>query len=210
MRVNFKWIVPIGLLLGLAEYFWGRRPSSGDAPPAAERVPGVVTAYARENAGAPGVATTFPTTASWQTKVSNTLDPALSTSDQAKSLLALFPTLPPAGQFEAAHHISNLLPDDSYATWAGYLTNSAVSAEAQRVIYADLLHRPNSLKLPLLVALARTPSSPNSTSAAQLLRATLREDYGSDWNAWQLGIQAWLKENPDSGRPGLSGMTVGN
>jgi len=210
MRLNFKWIVPIGLLLGVAEFWWHRQPSKDDAPAEVDAPPSVVTAYARENAVVTSGATAFSAGTNCQTKVGGALSPGVSTSDQAKNLLALFPTLPPAGQFEAAHHISNLLPDDSYATWAGYLTNSAVSSEAQRVIYTDLLHRPNSLKLPLLLALARTPSSPNSGSAAQLLRATLREDHGSDWNAWQSGIQVWLKENPDNGRPGLSGMTVGN
>jgi hypothetical protein len=210
MRLNIKWLVAIGLLLGVAEFWWEHHSAQEEASIETDVAPGVVTAFARENAGPPGVATASATVTNWQTKVGEALSPGVSTTDQAKNLLTLFPTLPPAGQFETAHHISNLLPDDAYAAWAGYLTNTAASAEAQRVIYADLLHRPNSIKLPLLLALARNPSTANSAGAAQLLRATFREDFGSDWNAWQSRIQAWLKENPDNGRPGFSGMTVGN
>jgi hypothetical protein len=78
------------------------------------------------------------------------------------------------------------------------------------VIYADLMQRPNSIKLPMLLQLARSPSSPKAADAAQVLRATLREDHGSDWSTWRARIQAWLKANPDPARPGISGMTVGN
>jgi hypothetical protein len=213
MRLNFKWIVAIGLLLGIANVWWEHSASKAD-PRGEEDLleTGTVKVRARET-----VTTTSAKTATnvvpnqgWQTGVSDTLLSGTPTAERAKSLLAQFPNLPPAGQFEVAHHISNLLPDDSYGSWSGYLTNSSITPEVRNVIYADLLHRPNSIKLPLLVQLARSPSSAKATDAAQLLRATLREDHGSDWNVWQLRVQAWLKANPDPARPGSSGMTVGN
>ncbi|MFO1515061.1 MAG: hypothetical protein U1F83_19500 [Verrucomicrobiota bacterium] len=213
MRFNFKWIVALGLLLGLADAWWEHSSSKQDRSSADETLTTEpVKARARETttASTTSAATTAKPVANWQPGVSDVFGSGASTSEQAKSLLAQFPNLPPAGQFETAHHISNLLPDEAYGTWAGYLTNSAISPEARKVIYADLLHRPNSIKLPMLLQLARSPSAPNSTEAAQLLRATLREDHGSDWSTWSLRIQAWLKANPDPARPGSSGMTVGN
>lgn len=213
MRLNFKWIVAIGLALGLADAWWehsvSKRDRLGDdAAPDAE----TVKVRARETAKPVAAAVTPAATpvANWRTGVSDVFGSGMSPTEQAKSLLAQFPNLPPAGQFETAHHISNLLPDEAYGTWAGYLTNSAISSEARKVIYADLLHRPNSIKLPMLLQLARSPAAPDSASAAQLLRATLREDHGSDWSTWSLRIQVWLKANPDPARPGSSGMTVGN
>jgi hypothetical protein len=210
VRLNFKWIVAIGLLLGMVEFFWHRPASKEVALATSGDEPGVLTVRARESVNAPGVTTSAPPPATWQNKVEAALDPHVTTSDQAKNLLALFPSLPPAGQFEAAHHISNLLPDDSYAAWAGYLTNPATVPAVQQVIYSDLLRRPNSVKLPLLLAVARTPTTANSAAAARLLRATLGADYGADWNAWQAGIESWLKQNPDNRNPGFPGMTVGN
>lgn len=213
MRFNFKWIVAIGLLLGIADAWWEHSASKNDLLGEDEPLDAeTVKVRARGSTKPPltPVASAATAVANWQVGVSDVFGSGASTPEQAKSLLAQFPNLPPAGQYEAAHHISNLLPDDAYGTWAGYLTNSAVAPEARNVIYADLLHRPNSIKLPLLLQLARSPSSPKAAEAGQLLRATLREDYGSDWNTWQLQIQAWLKANPDPARPDISGMTVGN
>jgi len=213
MRFNFKWIVAIGLLLGIADAWWEHSASKNDLPGEDEPLDGeTVKVRARESTKLTPtpVRSTATPAANWQVGVSDALGSGVSTPEQAKSLLAQFPNLPPAGQFETAHHISNLLPDNAYGTWASYLTNSSVSPEARDVIYADLLHRPNSIKLPLLLQLARSPSSSKAAEAAQLLRATLREDYGSDWSVWQLRVQAWLKANPDPGRPDISVMTVGN
>jgi len=212
MRFNFKWIIAFGLLLGIADVWWEHSASKQDLPGEDEALQTeTVKVRARE---------TKPTTASvvtattpvenWQVGVSDAFVSGASTAEQAKNLLVQFPNLPPAGQFVAAHHISNLLPDDAYEPWAGYLTNAAVSPEARNVIYADLLYRPNSIKLPLLLQLARSPSSPQAAAATQVLRATLREDHGSDWNAWQSRVATWLQANPDPGRPDISGMTVGN
>jgi len=216
MRFNFKWIIAIGLLLGIADAWWEHSASKQDLLGEDELLDtGTVKVRARATAASTppsnsSMATAPTPLAGWQIALGDVIRSGASPADQARSLLAQFPNLPPAGQSQAAHHISNLLPDDSYGAWAGYLTNSSVSLEARNVIYADLLHRPNAIKLPLLVQLARSSPPPQAAEATQLLRATLREDYGSDWNAWQLRVEAWLKANPDPGRPSISGMTVGN
>lgn len=213
MRFNFKWLVAIGILLGIANVWWEHASAKKDLWGAEEQYDtDPVKVRARETKPVPVAAPTAAAApaATWQTGVKQVLTSNASTSDQAKSLLAQFPNLPPAGQFETAHHISNLLPDDAYSNWAGYLTNSAVPPEVRGVIYADLLRRPNSIKLPQLLQLARSPASPQAAEALQLLGNTLGEDHGSNWSAWSLRIQAWLKANPDPARPGFSGMTVGN
>ena len=212
MRFKFKWLVAIGLILGIASVWWERSSSRKDLGGDDELLDTeTVKARARETGAVSkpvpsAVAANVPT---WQPAISQALASSSSTADQAKNLLVQFPNLPPAGQLEAAHHISNLLPDESFEAWAGYLTNSSVPLNVRGVIYADLVRRPNSIRLPTLLQVARS-SSPQAIGAAQLLRATLREDHGTDWNAWSLRIQEWLKTHPDPARPGSSGMTVGN
>jgi len=211
MRFNFKWMIAIGLVLGIASIWWERSSRKGMSGDDELLDADAIKARAR---GTPAVARVESSPAvvpapTWQPVISQAIKSASTPADQAKNLMAQFPNLPPAGQFEAAHHISNLLPDESYTTWAGYLTNTSIPANVRGVIYADLQHRPNSIRLPILLQVARSTSS-QSSDAAQLLRNTLGDDYGNDWNAWSARIQEWLKANPDPASRGISGMAVGN
>ena len=129
-------------------------------------------------------------------RVGEILASTASSSAKAQALLALFPQLPATAQPAAAHHIVNLLPDNSYASFATRLTNANAAAEVRAVIYTDLLQRPNAIKLPWLLAIARSPGISQAGEAAALLQATLREDYGANWSVWSERIDAWLQANP--------------
>ncbi|HEX5219877.1 MAG TPA: hypothetical protein VFZ59_09940 [Verrucomicrobiae bacterium] len=204
-------MIAIGLVLGIASIWWersSRKDGSGDdelLDADALKVRARGNTPTTTAASAPVIVST-PT---WQPVISQAIKSGATPADQAKNLMAQFPTLPPAGQFEAANHISNLLPDESYATWAGYLTNASIPQNVRGVIYADLQRRPNSIRLPTLLQVARSSSS-QASDAAQLLRNTLGDDYGNNWNAWSARIQDWLKSNPDPVHPGIPGTTVGN
>ncbi len=137
-------------------------------------------------------------------RVGEVLVSSASSAAKAQALVVLFPQLPAAAQPAAAHHIMNLLPDNSYASFATHLTNANVAVAVRAVIYSDLLQRPNAIKLPWLLAVARSPGV-NQAGAAALLQATLREDHGADWNVWSERIRAWLEANPD-----VSQANVGN
>lgn len=130
-------------------------------------------------------------------RMSEVLGSSANSSAKAQSLVAVFPQLPAAAQPAAAHHIVNLLPDSAYSSFATQLTNANATAEVRAVIYADLLHRPNALKLPWLLAMARSPGVAQAAQAAALLQATLGEDHGTDWDAWSERIGAWLQAHPD-------------
>jgi hypothetical protein len=63
---------------------------------------------------------------------------------------------------------------------------------------SDLLNRPNSLKLPLLLDVARGCPDPKTAGEAKdILTLFLDEDHGADWPAWQTRLQQWLTDNPD-------------
>ena len=130
-------------------------------------------------------------------RIGDVLVSSSSSAEKAQTLVALFPQLPANAQPAAAHHIVNLLPDIAYSSFATNLTNASATAEVRAVIYADLLHRPNAIKLPWLLAIARSPGVNQASEAVALLQATLRQDHGSNWEAWSEQISAWLQANPE-------------
>jgi len=116
---------------------------------------------------------------------------------KAKQLLELLPRIPEAGQAETAQHIANLLADEDYPAFGAWFTNTNTAVAVQEVVLADLLNRPNAIKLPLLLEAVRTPQHAKATEARELLELYLEKDYGSDWEAWQKALEDWLRENPD-------------
>ena len=133
----------------------------------------------------------------WEEKLDEILGSGGDETGKAKQMLAMFRRLPAEGQVEVAQHISNLLPDEEYAPLGKLLTDPKLPEEVLDVLVMDLLNRPNSLKLPLLLELARDAQHPKAVEAKDLLEVYLEEDYGSDWNKWQAKLDQWMKDNPD-------------
>ncbi len=145
----------------------------------------------------PDSSASTPEMADWSAKVDNILTSDVSESDKARQLLDMFPNLPEAGQVDVANHISNLLANEDYARAAGILTNASTSPEVLDVFLRDALNRPNSLKLPVLLEVARNPQHPKAGEAKETLVLFLDEDDGEDWAKWQAKMDEWLKANPD-------------
>ena len=61
----------------------------------------------------------------------------------------------------------------------------------------EFYNRANSLKLPLVLAVARTENHPLAEEAKDLLELYIEEDHGTDWAKWEDAMHKWLKENPD-------------
>jgi hypothetical protein len=133
----------------------------------------------------------------WEDRLDEILGGEGEEADKAKQMLEMFPRLPEEGQVEVAQHLSNLTADKDYAPLGAYLTNSATSEQVLDVLMGDLLNRPNSVKLPVLLDVAREPQHPKAGEAKDILQLFLEEDYGADWNAWQTKMQQWLADNPD-------------
>ena len=151
------------------------------------------------NTNPPTVATT--TSDSATTNWSDTLEQILiSPGDEAakgKQLLQLFPRLPEEGQVEVARHLSNLLPDQDYPELGKYLADPKVPEAVLDVLLGDALNRANSIKLPMLLAVARQSDHPKAGEARDILELFLEENYGDNWNQWQTKVEQWLKDNPD-------------
>ena len=147
--------------------------------------------------GSPPAATGTNLISDWEDKLDEILGSESDETSKARQMLAMFPRLPPEGQVEVAQHLSNLLPDDEYAALGKLLTDSKLPEEVLDVLMIDVLNRPNSLKLPLLLQVARDPQHPKAVEAKELLEVYLEEDFGSDWSKWQTKLDQWMKDNPD-------------
>jgi hypothetical protein len=148
-----------------------------------------------ENPGAPKVAP--GQMADWDEKVSDVLGAEGDEKDKAKKLIEMFPHLPPEGQEEVAHHLSNLVADEDYAPLSNFATNSALPEAVLDVFVEDVFNRPNAIKLPVLLDIAQDPQHPRAGEAKDVLELFLEEDFGSDWTKWHAKMEKWLKDNPD-------------
>lgn len=148
-------------------------------------------------ASAPVAAAVPNLVTNWEDKLDKILTSESEDPDKARQMLEMFPRLPEDAQVEVAQHLSNLTPDQDYASMAKLLANASLPEAVLDVLLADALNRPNSLKLPALLEVARDPQNPKAAEAKDLLQLFLDEDYGSDWNTWQSKMEAWLKDNPD-------------
>jgi hypothetical protein len=140
--------------------------------------------------------------AEWETRIDDILaDESDNDLQKSRKLLALLPKLPQDGQIEAITHAVNLLDDEHYAPLTELVTNALTSEEVLDVLTSDLANRTNTLKLPVLLQIARQQKHPMAAEAQKLLELYVNEDYGTDWTAWEKAIQEWLKEERESTIP---------
>ncbi len=210
-------VVLVGVLLG----WWGGRGHPAPLPPAPEashssgvqatkhtNAPSSLLAKIDKSRPRPrpgaseasGTGAPLPANVitNWEDKLDTILSTEGSDTDKAKQMLEMFPRLPEEGQAEVAQHLSNLTPDENYSPLGQYLTNSTLSETVLDVLLADLLNRPNSVKLPMLYEIARQgEQNAKAGDAKDILQLYLDEDYGEDWTQWQTKMDQWLKDNPD-------------
>jgi hypothetical protein len=133
----------------------------------------------------------------WEEKVDEILGAETDDTNKVKQLFALFPRVPEEAKAEVAQHLSNLTSDQDYAPLGELLKDPKLPDAALDVLMADALNRPNSVKLPELLDVTRTPDHPKADEAKDILALFLDEDFGTDWSKWQDKMTAWLKDNPD-------------
>jgi hypothetical protein len=133
----------------------------------------------------------------WDDRLEEILVSETDDTNKLKQLFALFPRLPEEGQAEVALHLSNLVDDEDYAPLGKLLENPKLPESVLDVLMADLLNRPNGVKLPMFLDIARNPDHAKAEEARELLELYLDEEYGTDWPKWEEKLKAWMKENPD-------------
>jgi hypothetical protein len=133
----------------------------------------------------------------WEERLDAILTAETEEPAKANELVQLFPRLPEEGKIEVALHLSNLLEDEDFLPFGRYLLDASQPEEVLEVLMTDVLNRPDSIKLPLLLDVARMPEHPNAEEARDLLELYLEEDYGENWDVWRAKMEEYLRENPD-------------
>jgi hypothetical protein len=133
----------------------------------------------------------------WEDRIDDILADDTDDTNKVKVLFGMFPRLPPDGQEEVAQHLSNLVEDDNYTPLGQMLKDAKLPEPVLDVLLSDVLNRPNSIKLPLLLDVASNPDHAKAGEAKDLLELYLDEDYGTDWEKWRDKTKSWLKDNPD-------------
>jgi len=176
----------------------GRKPVVVRPKPVTSAVPGTQQAPAPVATVVPEPA---PAAGDWSTKLDEVLGSNEVEATKADRLLAIWPTLPPDGQVEVMQHITNLLPDEKFPVLLNTFTNAQTHEEVLDVLMTDVLNRPNGLKLPALLDVARAGGHPKAEEAKDILEVFVDQNYGAEWPKWEKAIQDWLKENPDEAPP---------
>jgi hypothetical protein len=96
-----------------------------------------------------------------------------------------------------ATHLAHLVKDADYAPLAEMLADTRQPAPVLEALFTDVLNRPNAIKLPALLEVARQPDHAKATQAREILQLYLDADYEDDWDRWQEKMTQWLKDNPD-------------
>ncbi len=146
------------------------------------------------SAAAPGE---LPAKEDWGDKISNILTEDTEHPQKCKDMLALYPDLPDDGKLEIVQHLNNLIENENYAAMGKILIDPKTPAAVGEAILNDLFNRPGSLKIPLMLQIARTPGHPMAETARENLVLFLEEDHGTDWAQWEKTATTWLKSNPD-------------
>ncbi|MCX6895730.1 MAG: hypothetical protein NTZ16_09590 [Verrucomicrobia bacterium] len=205
--------VGIAVIIGVGLGWFASRPkTAAHRPVAADESTAPTAANARKSAAAakpveepveisiaamPAAPAAAPAQMDWGDKVSDILAADTEIENKYKEMLKLYPDLPDDGKLEVAQHLNNLVPDDDYAQMGKILIDPKVPGPVAEAILFDLFNRPNSLKLPLMLQVARTPGHPAAEKAQADLALLLEEDHGTDWSKWEQTMQDYLKNNPD-------------
>jgi hypothetical protein len=198
--------VGVGLLVAI---YMGRRTAINIVAPQASTAPvataPVETAPPRPiSPSLPPVRSSIPDTAmdprgldsrTWEEKLEDILLHGGDANAQSDQILALMATASPDAQVELSQHLINMTQDDHYDGVAGLLTNAATLKPVSTVLMNDLLNRRNTLKLPMLLAVAENDNHPLNGEAKDLLGVFIQNDYGTNWPQWSSAVTTWLQQN---------------
>ena len=142
---------------------------------------------------------TGPAADDWEGKFEAVFDSDLDTDKMAEKMLEIYPHLKPEAQKDAIEHILNLVPDEGFTPVGKILLDPKTSEEISDDIMNDIGNRPGSIRMPLLLQVAKDPSHPKAAEARELLELYIEpeEELGNDWGKWEKEMKKYLEENPD-------------
>ncbi|MEO8353327.1 MAG: hypothetical protein ABI680_16485, partial [Chthoniobacteraceae bacterium] len=129
----------------------------------------------------------------WETTLRQVIaTPGLTDSQIGKRLLDLLPALPVQAREAATEEAITRISNADYSLVIPTLTNPQTHSLTHAVLLTDLMERPDSIRLPTLLRIARTPQHPLAAHALDDLDGLLGQNFGTDWGRWDAAIRADL------------------
>jgi hypothetical protein len=129
----------------------------------------------------------------WEARIRSVLSREKATdAEKAVSLFQLLPGMPAEGAETCAEEAVRRLPNAEYRHAQAAVINPGTYGLALGVLFADLMERPDNLRLPTLVTIARNSTHPYSGPAHDNLELLLGKDFGEDWPRWDAAVREKL------------------
>jgi hypothetical protein len=134
----------------------------------------------------------------WEDRIDEVLRQDIEPAVVGKKLMEMLPQMPADGRIEALQHAANLISDEDYSPMGKMFCDPKTPEDEIEILMRDALNRPNTIKLPLLLEVARTAGHPKAGEAKEILEVFLGESYDNDWDKWQAKVNEFLKEDPET------------
>jgi hypothetical protein len=129
----------------------------------------------------------------WEATIRKTLaDKDAPDAEKGRRLLETIPTMPVEGREVAAEEAIKRIPNAEYRHAQAALANPAMFGTSVSVLFADLMNRPDEIRLPTLLMIARNPEHPYAPNARDNLNLLIGKDLGTDWTGWDAAIRQHL------------------
>jgi hypothetical protein len=129
-------------------------------------------------------------------RISIVTNAPLTVSDKVQALGVMLAGEKREAQRRLAHLVVRLADDESFVYVRRLMLEPGWHPQIHSALMSGTLKRSNSVKLPVLMDLARKQDHPQREEAKQLLAHLLAVDHGSDWAAWEKAMKTWLITHP--------------
>lgn len=130
----------------------------------------------------------------WPERIDEILLSSEPESKKGEQLFEMLPNLPLDGQEQAVQHMVNLLSDQQFPSTARYLNDTNTPETVITLLMNDMLNRPDTVKLPMLLDLAQVSGHPLAEESKTILGIYVEKDFGDNWDDWRQGIAEYLKK----------------
>lgn len=167
-------------------------PREGDAPPAAVvQTPPIIDPETDKPLIPPLPLQTGEL--AWEARIRSVLSREKATdAEKAIALFQLLPSMPAEGAETCAEEAIKRLPNSEYRHAQAAVSNPGTYGLALGILFADLMERPDNLRLPTLVTIARNSAHPYAGPARDNLEFFLGRDLGDDWVRWEAVVREKL------------------
>jgi hypothetical protein len=129
-------------------------------------------------------------------RISIVTNAPLTVSEKVQALGVMLAGENREAQRRLAHVVVRVSDDDSFRYVRRLILEPGWHPQIHSALMSGTLKRSNSVKLPVLLDLARKQDHPQREEAKQLLAHLLAVDHGSDWAAWEKAMKTWLITHP--------------